>query len=463
MTYDATGLIGPQPQHSETLWRSLQTNGFALDLSATGTGKTYCAASVAKNDGSPLVLICPKSVLKTWTTILAAYGVKPKLAINYELLARGKTKWMKFVKQPDPCRPHVPGATEKLPHFRLPKGCLVILDEGHRCKGLDTTNSQMLISLVVQKFKVLVASATAAVSPLDMKALGFLLQLHSLHDFPDFCRLHGAKWVGKWGAMTFSPDDPAAVKGMSNLHNYVFNKLKCASRMTREQFGNLFPESHIMPEAFDLGSNEAKIQKVYEDMEYELAKLEEHCANYREHVFAILMKARRQAEMLKVPLFCEKIEDMWDEGQSVAVFCNFTETIQAIHKRLSRLKKFANKIAFVVGDQTAKQREADIAAFQANEKTVILCNIAAGGVAISLHDTLQVRPRAALVSPTWSAVALAQSLGRVWRQGGSKSIQYIVYAAGCIEETICKRVKDKITMLEVLHDGELSELPSWVG
>ena len=220
-----------------------------------------------------------------------------------------------------------------------------------------------------------------------------------------------------------------------------------------EQFGNLFPESHIMPEAFDLGSNEAKIQKVYEDMEYELAKLEEHCANYREHVFAILMKARRQAEMLKVPLFCEKIEDMWDEGQSVAVFCNFTETIQAIFKRLSRLKKFANKIAFVVGDQTAKQREADIAAFQANEKTVILCNIAAGGVAISLHDVLNVRPRAALVSPTWSAVSLAQSLGRVWRQGGSKSIQYIVYAAGCIEETICKRVKDKITMLEVLHDA----------
>ena len=463
MTYDATGLIGPQPQHSETLWRSLQTNGFALDLSATGTGKTYCAASVAKNDGSPLVLICPKSVLKTWTNILATYGVKPKLAINYELLARGKTKWMRFTKQADPCRPHVPGATEKLPHFRLPQGCLVILDEGHRCKGLDTTNSQMLISLVVQKFKVLVASATAAVSPLDMKALGFLLQLHSLHDFPDFCRLHGAKWVGKWGALTFSPDDPAAVKGMSNLHNYIFNKLKCASRMTREQFGNLFPESHIMPEAFDLGSNEAKIQKVYEDMDYELAKLEEHCANYREHVFAILMKARRQAEMLKVPLFCEKIEDMWDEGQSVAVFCNFTETIQAIFKRLSRLKKFANKIAFVVGDQTAKQREADIAAFQANEKTVILCNIAAGGVAISLHDVLQARPRAALVSPTWSAVALAQSLGRVWRQGGSKSIQYIVYAAGCIEETICKRVKDKITMLEVLHDGELSELPSWVG
>lgn len=462
MTYDATGLIGPQPQHSETLWHSLQTNGFALDLSATGTGKTYCAASVAKNDGSPLVLICPKSVLKTWTTILAAYGVKPKLAINYELLARGKTKWMKFVKQPDPCRPHVPGATEKLPHFRLPKGCLVILDEGHRCKGLDTTNSQMLISLVVQKFKVLVASATAAVSPLDMKALGFLLQLHSLHDFPDFCRLHGARWVGKWGALTFSPDDPAAVRGMSNLHNYVFNKLKCASRMTREQFGNLFPESHIMPEAFDLGSNEAKIQKVYEDMDYELAKLEEHCANYREHVFAVLMKARRQAEMLKVPLFCEKIEDMWDEGQSVAVFCNFTETIQAIFKRLSRLKKFANKIAFVVGDQTAKQREADIAAFQANEKTVILCNIAAGGVAISLHDVLQARPRAALVSPTWSSQNLLQCLGRVWRQGGSTSIQYILYASGCIEETICKRVQDKITMMNVLHDGDLAESVRWI-
>ena len=464
MTYDATGLIGPQPQHAEILWRSLQTNGFALDLSATGTGKTYCAASVAKNDGSPLVLICPKSVLKTWTTILAAYGVKPKLAINYELLGRGKTKWMKFVKQADPCRPHVPGATEKLPHFRLPQGCLVILDEGHRCKGLDTTNSQMLISLVVQKFKVLVASATAAVSPLDMKALGFLLQLHNLHDFPDFCRLHGARWVGKWGALSFSMDDPAAKKGMESLNNYLFKVLKCASRMTREDFGDKFPESQIVADVFDMGSNERKIQRVYEDMERELAHLEERCASYRDHIFAILMAARRNVELLKVPLFVEMVEDLFDEGKSVVMFCNFDDTIEAINTRLQRSKKFRDTVVFIRGGQSTSAREQAINDFQSDRKRVALVNIAAGGVAISLHDLTGDHPRASVLSPNWSAIQMLQAVGRIWRQGGkTKSYQRIVYAADTIEEHICRRVQEKINSLNTLNDGDLAECVRWVG
>lgn len=465
MTFDSTGLIGPQPLHAQTLRDSIVMNGFAVDLSETGCGKTYAAAAIARDLSShPLVLIAPKTVLRTWVQILNGFGVQPKLAINYELIGRGNTKWMRFTKQADPCRPHVPGATEKLPHFRFPKDAFVILDEGHRCKGQDTTNSQMLISLVVQKYKVLVSSATAAVSPLDMKALGYLLQLHNLHDFPDFCRLHGAQWVGKWGAMTFSPDDPAAVKGMKGLHNYIFHVRKCASRMVREQFGDLFPESHVMPEAYDLGSNERKIQKVYEDMEYELAKLEEHCANYREHVFAILTKARRQAEMLKVPTFVDMIEDLYDEGKSVVLFANFQDTIDAVSDRLNRKKKFAGRIGYVVGGQTPKTREQMIAAFQNNVKKVMLTNISAGGVAISLHDLNGDHPRASIVSPNWSAVQMVQALGRVWRAGGkSKSLQRIVYAAGCIEEQICRRVQDKLTMLSMLNDGDLFEATEWIG
>lgn len=463
MPFDSTGLLGPQPAHAERIYHSLAVNGFAVDLSETGCGKTYAAAAVAKNDGRPVVLIAPKAVLNTWTNILRSFGVKPELVINYELLARGRTKWMKFTKQADPCRPHVEGAFEKLPNFRLPADCVVILDEGHRCKGLETTNSQMLISLVVQKIRTLVCSATAAVSPLDMKALGFLLQLHNLHDFPDFCRLHGAQWTGRWGTMSFSPDDPAAVAGMNALHHYLFNVRKCASRMVREDFGDLFPESHVCADAYDLGSNEKKIQKVYDDMDYELAQLEERCANYRDHVFAILMKARRHAEMLKVPLFCEMIEDLFDEGKSVVLFINFEDTVNAIMSRLGRLKKFIGKIAFVVGGQTAKAREQDIADFQADVKRICIANVAAGGVAISLHDLNGKFARASIVSPNWSAVQMMQCLGRVWRQGGkTKSYQRIVYAAGCIEEQICRRVQDKLSMLNRLHDGDLAENVRWI-
>jgi hypothetical protein len=464
MTFDSTGLIGPQSAHAERLFDSLNTNGFALDCSETGTGKTYCAAAIARASAPrPIVLIAPKTVLRTWMKIFTVYGVKPKLVINYELLARGRTKWMKFIKQADPERPHVPNATEKLPNFRLPADALVILDEGHRCKGLDTTNSQMLVNLVVQKYRVLVCSATAAVSPLDMKALGFLLQLHSLHDFPDFCRLHGAQWTGRWGSLSFSMDDPAAKVGMQALHNYLFNVRKCASRMVREDFGNLFPESHVVADVFDLGSNEAKVQTVYLDMEREIAQLEERCANYREHIFAILMAARRKAEMLKVPLFVEMVEDLFDEGKSVVLFCNFDDTIEAVAGRLLRLKKYKDQIVFVRGGQSSNDRETAIAEFQADTKRIAIVNTAAGGVAISLHDLNGKFPRASIISPNWSAMQMLQCIGRIWRQGGkTKSYQRIVYAARTIEEQICRRVSEKITSLNTLNDGELAESVRWV-
>jgi len=462
MFINPTGLIGPQAPHSQRLLDSLNTNGFALDLSSTGTGKTFCAAAIARAMARPVVLIAPKTVLSTWTKILARFGVKPAVCVNYELIGRGSTVHMKFKRQPDPERSHDVDARVMLPDFRFPSNSLIILDEGHRCKGNDTTNSQMLINLAQKKYKVLVASATAACSPMDLKALGYLLELHSLFDFSDFCRLHGAQLLGRFGAMTWDKENTASRNGMLALHNYLFNVRKCASRMTRAEFGDLFPESHICADAFDIGTNTPKIQKVYDDMEYELSQLEERCENYSQHVFAILIKTRRQVELLKVPTFVEMISDLHDEGKSVVLFANFTDTITAITERLSRAVKYSKHIVHVVGGQKDSDRETAIADFQRDHKRICLANIAAGGVAISLHDLHGNHPRVSIISPHWGANLMSQATGRVWRaEGKSKSFQRIVYAAQCIEEQICERVRLKLNNLAALNDGDLAEIQKW--
>lgn len=459
-------LIGPQLPHANVLIDSLNTNGFALDMSETGTGKTFVAAYVAHVLGRPVVIICPKTVIPAWTKVLALFGIKPTALINYELIGRGNTKWMKWKRLPDlEAKPNTDAALKKVevPFFKFSKDSLVILDEGHRCKGQDTTNSKMLISLTSQGYRTLVASATVACSPLEMKAVGYLTKLHALHDFKNFCTVYGAGWLGKFGAMVWDAGSNEAKKAMALLNHYLFREKKCASRMTREDFGDLFPESHIVADAYDLGSNTAKIQKVYDDMEYELAKLDEQTENYSEHVFAIIMEARRRAEMCKVPMFVEMIEDLFDEGKSVGVFVNFTETVHAISKRLEKSKKFRGMIGYIVGGQDAKKRQADIDDFQNDVKRIIICNIAAGGVGVSLHDVRGAFPRAAVISPTWSHVNFQQTLGRVWRVGGlSKSFQRICYAAKCIEETICRKVQDKLNCLNVLHDGDLCETIAWL-
>jgi len=458
-TINSTGLLEPQIPHVKTLVDSLYLNGFAVDTSETGTGKMYCGAAVAREMNVPFVVLCPKAVIVQWEEVLKIFNIVPKALINFERLGRGKTKWMKWKKMPDPSNPFKKDELVEMPWFTFPQNALIVVDEGHRCKGVNTTNSWMMVALKAQGYRVVVSSATIACSPLEMKAFGYLSNMHKLYNFNDFCRMHGAMWTGRWGAMTWTMNCPEATKAMQELHNYLFKTTKSTSRMTVEQFGKLFPESHIVAKAFDLGANENKLISVYDEMEAELAKLEDRCARYREHVFAIMMKARRLAELYKVPLFVQMAEDLYDEGKSVVIFVNFEDSVDSIFGRLVKSKKIdESEIGFIIGGQSAKARDADIKAFNGDRKRILIVNMAAGGTGISLHDLNGKFPRASIISPNWSAQNLRQALGRVWRQGGlTKSYQAIVYGAKCIEESICRRVQAKLNNLDTLNDGDLAE------
>jgi hypothetical protein len=365
---------------------------------------------------------------------------------------------MKWKKLPDPLVPWKEDAKIEMPEFSFPRNALIVLDEGHKCKGNHTTNSWMMIALSLQGYKVLVASATLATTPVEMKAVGYLSGLHKLYNFNDFLRMHGAEWVGRWGAMTWDASSDAARKTMMLLNQYFFETRKCASRLTVDDFGALFPESHIVAEAYDLGANTSKVQAVYDEMEAELAKLDERAEGYSEHIFAIMMEARRKSELCKVPLFVDMMEDLYDEGKSVALFVNFQDTIDAIVKRLEKMSKFKNQIGYIVGGQNANVRQRDIDDFNADKKRIMVINIKAGGVGISLHDLNGKHARASIISPNFSAFELVQALGRVWRQGGkTKSYQKIVFAAQTIEEQACHRVQFRINNLSTLNDADLRD------
>jgi superfamily II DNA or RNA helicase len=222
-------------------------------------------------------------------------------------------------------------------------------------------------------------------------------------------------------------------------------------------FDKIFPDNHVMAECFDMGTNTDKINRVYEQMEAELAALEESSVNYSEHHFAIMTKARRMAELLKVPTMVEMIEDWFDEGISPVVFVNFTDTVDAIIKQLSKNKKFDGLIAKIVGGQSDKVRQADIEGFQNDTKRIMIANLAAGNAGVSLHDLNGKFPRGSVISPSYSAINLLQALGRIHRaEGKTQCIQKIMFADKTIEVDACKRVQCKLNNLEALNDGDLT-------
>jgi hypothetical protein len=460
MSINYSGLLEPQIPHLARLIHSINENNYAMDLSETGTGKTYVASALVRAMGRPFFIISPKTVIPQWDKILKRFDVIPTAIVNYEKICRGTSRWMKWRKKRDPLEPTNPRAKREIPEFTFPPESIIILDEAHRCKGLDTSNSWMLIALKLQNYTVLLASATAASSPIEMKALGFMCGLHNLHDFNDFCQRHGADWVQGCGAMTWNREGNTAIESMRGLNRYLFEEERCASRLVKNDFGDLFPESHIVADAYDLGPNSSRIASVYEEMDREIARLEERTADYSQHVFAALIKARREAEILKVPTFVDMIEELYAEGKSPVLFTNFDDTVKAVFHRLPA--KLKAVVGFITGDK-AKQRAQDIEKFDRDIYRIMIANIAAGGVGVNLHDLNGNYPRATIISPTWSAFNMRQALGRVWRQGGlTKSYQRIVYASGCIEEEICRKVQFRLNCLDTLNDGDLMEVNNYL-
>ena len=333
-------LLPPQREHAVSLLNSLYINGVACDQSETGTGKTYVAAWLAKNLNSPVVIVCPKIMMPAWTKVLSYFGIKAHCLINYEKLMRGNTEHLNFKDGKDN------GPSDYVINF--PKNSLVILDEVHKCKSATSKNSDFLIKLKMDGYKSLLLSATSATNPLEMKAFGFATTLHNLVSYRQFITSSGA-YAGRYGGYQIDLQSQRTIEAMSNIHNTLFNLYKVSSRMTRKMFDKIFPDNHVMADCFDMGTNTDKINRVYLQMEAEMAALEESSINYSQHHFAIMTKARRMAELLKVPTMVEMIEDWYDEGISPVVFVNFTDTVEAIEKQLAKNSKFDGKIARIVG------------------------------------------------------------------------------------------------------------------
>ncbi len=275
---DFTGLLEPQKPHALSLLHSLYLNGVACDTSETGCGKTFSAAWIAKQfENVPVYVICPKSVIPTWANILSKFGVERATIINFEKLMRGGTAFVKF-REPaiDPITKQKKQEWRyQLVTTNFPINSLIIIDEAHKCKGQTSLNAGLMVAVKRMGHRVLTLSATQATDVTEMRAFGYLTNLHNLKDWRSWCLNNGAEEVGHSGKITFDKEDEQAKQKMRECHKNLTNVQKITSRLTREQMGSLFPDNQVIAEAYDLGANSPKIQAVYDEMEEEIARLEE--------------------------------------------------------------------------------------------------------------------------------------------------------------------------------------------
>jgi superfamily II DNA or RNA helicase len=430
-------LLPYQVAHADQLLSALVNNKAALDASDTGTGKTYVALEIARRLQTVPLVVGPKSARGGWEDASEAVKV-PMQFINYEKL-RGARKNVGTDKE-------TTAETEWLVEQKWGKGSflkwknpvsLAIFDEVHRCAGATSLTSKALIDSRRSNALTLTLSATAAYDPRQMKALGYVLGLHGLSkkqpvNYMGWLLRNGCK-PGLFGGFDFTRKSEEQAKIFQKLHAIIFPR--CGSRMRRVDIPG-FPESTVETKLLVCENDKASKWA---------AKL--HTAP---EGLAEAVKFRQELELLKIPFFVDMASDALQHSK-VVIFVNFTETRLRLVAELAR----SCLVGQVYGGQADDDRKDTIRAFQNNSLDVLVCNIQAGGEALSAHDPTGQVERTALISPCDSGKQYKQVLGRVHRAGGAFSRQLICFFKGTYEEDVAKRMQKAGMNIDLLNDGDL--------
>ena len=207
----------------------------------------------------------------------------------------------------------------------------------------------------------------------------------------------------------------------------------------------------ITARAFDMDSAK-DIANEYDDLlcRIDQIRAQESVASSMGAILAEQTRARQRIELFKAPAVCSMVKDLIEEGNSVFISVNYTETLKFMMDELKTT-------CAIHGGQSEMVRRGNIDSFQNDKSRVIIGITQACREGLNLHDVNGKYPRVALIMPTYSVFDLKQVLGRVHRAGGkSKSLQWLIYAAGvAIEEEICDKLDEKLKRMDQIMDGEI--------
>ena len=436
-----------QIENAQNIVRILQNNKSVLDASDTGTGKTYTAIAACSHLGLRPFVVCPKSVIYAWRRVCDNFKVKPITVVNYESLRVGKyyTSSGRKGKCPYLIVDDVEINKKTVTNFiwKIPKDGVIIFDEVHKCSNISTLNGRLLISAKYSNILIMCLSATIADTPMKFRIFFYVLNFMDPSQYENKDTFNFAQFfnhVERWIERDRNP--------MVRIHHLLYPKR--ATRMRIDVLGDLFPETQIVGTPYTMGNAiENKISAQYKIISDELEKLKDKTKKDKGNILVKVMRAHQKIEILKVPTFVELTKDFFENGFSVVIFVNFTQTIEL-------LASILKSNCLIYGNQKAFDRERNIQDFQINKEKLIICNIKAGGVGVSLHDIHGGHPRVSLISPTWSSIDLLQALGRIHRAGGkTKSLQRIIYTASTIEERISDKLKYKLLDVNSINNGDL--------
>lgn len=418
-------------------------NGDEPGLGKTGMAIATLHGAAIKNESVfPCLVICPTSLKENWAREWQIWtdrravvmrdsmrntwhqylktGLADVLIVNYESLQK---YFVASIDKPNP------DSTLSLKYVKFKESInlfkSVVIDELHRVKDNSTKQAKLTKGLTTGKEWVFGLTGTPVVNkPKDLiSQLSIIGRLQDIGGYKHFMN----RYCGGNGS------------GATNLKELQYKlATTCFFQRQKKDVLKDLPDKMRQIILCDITT-----RKEYQDA---LKDLSNYLAEYKSKSDAEIEKSMRGEIMVKIGIcknisargklneVMEHVNEVIESGEKIVIFIHQKEIAEAL------LKNYHHAVT-IRGMDTPETRQRNVDKFQNDAKTnIIICNIKAGGVGI----TLTASSRVAFVELPWHAADANQCEDRCHRIGQKDSVQCTYFLGhGTIDEDIYKIIEKK--------------------
>ena len=427
------GLLYPHQSDGVAFLLSKRRAILADDMGLGKTRQAIVAMQVGAPEGAVLI-VCPASLKLNWRreirlvepdAVIEVLGTRdpvptgsPRwIIVNYDILA----------KHAD--RLHgVPWAG-------------VILDEAHFIKNGSRRTSHCLKLLGVQNearapvigpgHVFLLTGTPITNRPRDLFNLLRCVGHPSSRSFLSFAKRYCDAYKNDYGWVT---------TGASNLEELNLLLKEVSLRRKKDEVLDLPPKVRSWVPV-DLSNHPSALEVSLQFLAW-YARTDPANPNDKQFL-AKLTRVRTTLHKAKQKAVAERIRDVLETGQKVIVFTNFTQGLRQHKQTLGDIA------VSIEGSDSPEARQQAVERFQDDPAVrVILCNLIAGGVGITLTAGTHV----IFQDLDWVPANHAQAEDRCYRMGQTKSVtvEYF-YGAGTLDEYISDLLATKMNLIQAVE------------
>lgn len=414
--------------HQEEASEFLIDRKKAILADEMGGGKTFSSIIAGNKVGGKKLVVCPSGLRYNWQK-----EISYTTDMNIDVIEDGK-QWIHPAENGwtiisyDLLKEHVSSV--------LNEGYSVaIFDEAHYCRAVDrkgkpkSFRAKNLLSVADNVEYLFLLTGTPVVNGnkdlfILLKAIGHNLSYSWSRYSKRYC---GAKLIGKG----WTYDGNSHEEELYSLLQYRM------LRRLKDEFIDL-PTKHreFVPVQVDLKEYHHKVEQ-YMNSKKTLTKEKGKHLVYLNAMRSIIAREKAKKSI-------QLADRLLEQGESVVIFTNFGSVVRQVENH------YGDKVVRVTGEDSAKKRQEAVNKFQSGEKRVIVCNIIAGGVGITLTRGSH------LISNdfSWLPAEHLQSEDRIHRIGKQEEcFVHYMYTVDTIDEKMANTLEKRLNSISRTLNG----------